>query len=172
MVDKVGQFDRELASPATPGAERLRALQFVLHLVGDLHQPLHCSDDRDAGGNDKRALAAGHRAGSLHHYWDALFVEELGRSPQRVARQLILGITPRQRRLWSAGTAADWALQSFGVAAAVAYGRLPRPDQHGVYELDDRYVEAATAAVRVQLQRAGVRLAWLLNVDLARQGAR
>ena len=57
VVDKIDQFLAELADPRTDPEERLVALKFVLHLVGDLHQPLHASDDHDAGGTRKRGIA-------------------------------------------------------------------------------------------------------------------
>ena len=57
VVDKVEQFAAELADPRTDPEERLVALKFVLHLVGDLHQPLHAADDHDADGNRKRGSA-------------------------------------------------------------------------------------------------------------------
>jgi hypothetical protein len=53
VTNKIAQFTDELRSTATSDAERLRALQFLLHLVGDLHQPLHAGEDHDRGGNDK-----------------------------------------------------------------------------------------------------------------------
>ena len=163
VVDKVLQFDRELASPRTTPHERLRALQFLLHFVGDLHQPLHSSDDHDRGGNDERVLIPGERGASLHHAWDTTFVADLGRSPTQVAARLIRGISPAERRASSGGTPVDWAMQTHRVALRIAYGRLPRPGADGRYRLTDGYVSAAKAAVRVQLQRAGLRLARLLN---------
>jgi hypothetical protein len=51
VFDKIEQFAAELADPRTDPEERLAAFKFVLHLVGDLHQPLHAADDHDAGGN-------------------------------------------------------------------------------------------------------------------------
>ena len=166
IVDKVVEFEGELAARATSPAERLRALQFLLHLVGDLHQPLHCSDDHDRGGNDERVAIRGHRIMRLHGAWDSAFVRRLGRSPSLVAAALIGRITPAERRRWSAGTPALWALQSHAVAVRVAYGELPQSGPGGVYRLDRRYVAAATTAVRRQLERAGVRLAALLNAAL------
>jgi hypothetical protein len=53
VVDKIDQFAAELRDPATSAPEQLLALKFLLHFVGDLHQPLHASDDHDAGGNKK-----------------------------------------------------------------------------------------------------------------------
>ena len=51
IVDKIDQFEAELANPETAPEERLVALRFLLHLVGEVHQPLHAADDHDAGGN-------------------------------------------------------------------------------------------------------------------------
>src|SRR6202035_2254805 len=53
IVDKIEQFTAELADPGTNPEERLLALKFLLHLIGDLHQPLHAADDHDSGGNRK-----------------------------------------------------------------------------------------------------------------------
>jgi hypothetical protein len=54
LVDKIEQFTAELSNSATAPGERLLALEFLLHLVGDVHQPLHAVDDHDAGGNRKQ----------------------------------------------------------------------------------------------------------------------
>ena len=166
VVDKVVQFDRELRAADTPPTERLRALQFLLHLVGDLHQPLHCADDHDRGGNARRVIGPDGRRSNLHREWDTVFVAGLGRSPAQVAAALVQRITPAERRRWRRGLPADWALETHAVAVQVAYGDLPRPDARGRERLDARYAAAASAAVRVQLERAGVRLAAMLNADL------
>ncbi len=166
IIDKIEQFRRELAAPNMPNPERLIALQFLLHLIGDLHQPLHASDDHDRGGNDKRVEAAGYRAGSLHQYWDTVFVERIGQNSATVAQELIAGISPKLARQWREGAPAAWATQSFEIAQSVAYGELPKPDTSGRYRLSETYVRDATAAVRLQLERAGVRLAQVLNAAL------
>jgi hypothetical protein len=68
VVDKIQEFAAELANPATDQEEQVEALKFLLHFVGDIHQPLHSSDDNDRGGNNKKVSAAGFRAGNLHHF--------------------------------------------------------------------------------------------------------
>jgi hypothetical protein len=68
VVDKIQEFAAELANPATDQEEQVVALKFLLHFVGDIHQPLHSSDDNDRGGNNKKVSAAGFRAGNLHHF--------------------------------------------------------------------------------------------------------
>ena len=165
VVDKIVQFEHELAAPATPKAERLLALQFVLHFVGDLHQPLHASDAHDQGGNAKQVRMPGRAAGSLHHHWDTEFVAALGHEAAGVAQTLIAGITPQEQQAWSAGSVADWAGESFEAGRDFAYGKLP-PPQHGVRPLSKAYVKGATRIVSQQLSKAGVRLAALLNRSL------
>jgi hypothetical protein len=132
-------------------------------LVGDLHQPLHASDDHDRGGNDKRVSAAGMHAETLHHYWDTDFVEQLGPNPQQIAAMLIAHISASDARNWVQGNPADWAMESFKVAKDDAYGRLPALEEGDKYQLTDTYVAMADRDVTLQLSKAGVRLADLLN---------
>ncbi|CAN5472770.1 S1/P1 nuclease [soil metagenome] len=163
LLDKLDQFITELGAPGTAPEERLRALQFVLHLVGDLHQPLHSSDDHDRGGNTKNVTAAGLSPGNLHRYWDVEFVRRLGARPPAVARSLIAGITAKERASWAQGRPEDWARDSFGVALRTTYGKLPAPSADGSHALDAAYLAAATKATSLQLSKAGVRLATVLN---------
>src|ERR1700722_13380752 len=58
-VDKIEQFETELAAPSTDAEERLFALKFILHFVGDIHQPLHSSDNHDRGGNSVKVIVDG-----------------------------------------------------------------------------------------------------------------
>ena len=168
IVDKIEQFEAELSDRRTPLPERVLALQFLLHLVGDLHQPLHAADDEDQGGNRKHVYARGWQGASLHHYWDSEFVSELGADPHAVAAALIGGIDAAQLRVFQRGSIEDWTREAFALGQALGYDALPSPDERGRYRLPDRYVEQAASAVRLQLSRAGVRLALLLNRDLGR----
>jgi len=89
-----------------------------------------------------------------------------------VARRLVAGISAEQRRSWSSGSPRDWARQSFEIAKIHAYGKLPRSDAsayphgHGEFALDAGYEADAEMIVTTQLQRAGLRLARLLNEAL------
>jgi S1/P1 Nuclease len=136
-----------------------------LHFVGDLHQPLHASDDQDEGGNTKKVTATGHKAGNLHHYWDTEFVQALGSDPAIASATLIAAITPAHVKAWAKGTPTKWAMEAFHLAQKEAYRPLPTPNS-GVYTLSATYVSGAESAVREQLSRAGVRLATLLNAAL------
>jgi hypothetical protein len=166
ILDKIDEFRRELHSPATGAEERRLALQFLLHLVGDLHQPLHAADNHDRGGNGVRVEGAGNSPGSLHHYWDTVFVRRLGTRADDVSRELIAGISDDHRRAWSEGSPTDWAEQSFEIARSSVYGPLHTAAASGTIPLDARYEADAGNIVAGQLQRAGLRLARLLNEAL------
>ena len=132
VVDKIEQFIVELKSPATSPEERLLALKFLLHFVGDMHQPFHASYDHDAGGNQKNVTATGLATGNLHHYWDTVFVERLGTDLFVVADELTAKVTKAQASQWSKGMPTDWAKESFEAAKAHAYN-LPAPSAQGRY---------------------------------------
>ncbi len=168
VVDKINQFAAELTDPKTDAEERTVALKFLLHFVGDLHQPLHSADDNDRGGNSKKVSADTFRAGSLHHYWDTEFVTLLETDPKSIASDLVKNITTDQVKQWQAGTPADWATEAFYVAKADVYGKLPAPSGSS-YRLSDSYVSMAADDVARQLSRAGVRLAYVLNNALRRR---
>jgi S1/P1 Nuclease len=143
IVDKIEPFAAELADPRTDPEERLVALKFVLHLVGDLHQPLHAADDHDAGGNRKRVVAEGFRPGNLHHFWGRgirrtpRHRSPAGRRSDRLESPTTSGGHGRR------GTVSDWTTEAFDLARRDAYGRLPGPTANGVYVLDASYVDAA-----------------------------
>jgi hypothetical protein len=163
-VDKIDEFVAELKDPATSDAERLLALQFILHFVGDIHQPLHASDDHDRGGNQETVKAASvKKPGNLHGFWDTQFVAMQGRGKTAIAKKLIAQITPAQRTQWGSGSAADWAKESFASAKVNAYGPLPTPTSPHHYTLPKSYVTNAKGVVAEQLSKAGVRLAFVLN---------
>ena len=167
VVDKIEEFAAELADPAAPEPERILALKYLLHFVGDLHQPLHGSDNHDRGGNCDK-VAANH-ARNLHAYWDTTVVEMLGYDPNAVAAKLEPQITPEQQAAWSKGDAKTWALDTFLVGKNVAY-TLNTPatceDGGGAMSLPPDYQARAKAAAEVQLEKAGVRLAAVLNKAL------
>ena len=169
VVDKIGQFSTELADKATPPTEKLLALKFLLHFVGDLHQPLHAADHHDRGGNEVAVrFGAPAKTSNLHAYWDTHLVQELGRRPRSVAKALARAITPARARSWAAGGPADWVAESNAAAKSVAYdfaGEATFDDGRGGTgeQLDAAYDARALPVVRLQLRKAGVRLAAILN---------
>lgn len=170
VVNKVEQFAAELADAASPRAQRVLALKYLLHFVGDLHQPLHAAGNHDRGGNDTLVLHPPDAAAeSLHAYWDTTAVRRIGGDPAHVADALAADFADR-RAVWSGGTPRDWAAEAAGVARDVAY-RLPPAagsDARGrpIHRLSETYEHAAVASAREQLAKAGFRLAALLNAAL------
>jgi hypothetical protein len=188
-VDKIEQFAKELRDPATLAGERLVALQFVLNLVGDIHDPLYTIEHNDQGGQCVALLLPRAKAPvRLRAYWDDTLVAEAeGKDPAKAASEIIAALTPAEIRKWSNGGPAEWAQESFDVAKDVTYsfekeeskeaaaGKYAFPMRKGekdpcgpvpVYHVDAGYREHALAAIKEQLAKAGVRLASLLRDNL------
>ena len=166
VVSKIDQFEGELSNPVTPLAERILALKFLIHFVGDVHQPLHASDHNDRGGNciGLSPSPDGHDT-NLHAYWDTGVVEALGGSAGAIAAKLNAQITPAEAQVWSRGDASAWAMQSFRLAAQDVYALPARPTcgEHGSLALSGAYQAQAQRDAALQLKRAGVRMAALIN---------
>ncbi len=166
VVGRLDAFERELADPRTDPAERLLAFKFVLHLVGDLHQPLHAADNQDRGGNCVPLALGGPRATNLHSYWDTVAVEAIEPDAGKLAAKLKAQITPADRAAWEKGDARTWAMESFAIARSTVYTIGSKPgcaSDTAPLPLPAGYDAAAQAAVALQLKRAGVRLALELN---------
>jgi len=163
-VDKIAEAAAELkAGSQASAAEKILALKYLLHFVGDLHQPLHSANDHDSGGNAKAVSAPGLAAGNLHSFWDTQAVVASGRHAEALASQLAGALDRATFNGWYRGTPKAWAEETYAVAVSTAYGALPAPNAAGVYELPDAYVAAARATAATQLSKAGVRLAYVLN---------
>jgi hypothetical protein len=170
-VDKVNQFTEELSSKTASAGEKLLALKYLLNLVADLHQPLYVSDDDNQGGDQTRVSGGGAEPGTLRHYWDAEFIDYLGDEPKPIADDIADGV--RQSKTFdkmSKGSPADWTLEAFRLAKLHAYGKLPAKKADGSYELPPDYVTDSIETIRLQLARAGVRLAATLNRALGAKG--
>lgn len=165
-LKKLAEFADELASKTASESERLLALKYVLSLVADLHQPLYAADRHDEGGRTTMVSAAG-ETGSLRAFWDVDTIDYLGDDPTAIADDLADGV--RQSKSFekmSAGTPRDWAVEAAGLARDHSYGKLPQKKPDGTYVLPPDYVTDAIETVRLQLARAGVRLAAMLNQRL------
>ena len=162
VVAAIDTTRRLLADPHASVGARQGALRFLIHLVADVHQPLHAEDNQDHGGNAVHVTGDGVRT-NLHHVWDTQVVEALGTNVEAIAGDLEQSVTPQRRKEWSSGTPADWANESHAIARDVIYPRFHgRMQVHQPYE----YAQEMAPVTKQQLARAGVRLAWLLNTAL------
>ena len=139
-------------------AQKLEALKFVVHLVGDIHQPLHAGFGDDRGGNLYQ-IQFRERGGNLHALWDYEMVEQFHATPEQLARQIL----EQNRELVHALTPAKilgdttpaWAEQSCRIVA--------EPNFYPGHRVSESYVEHYAPVVKHQLLRAGLRLGALLN---------
>jgi hypothetical protein len=172
VVSAIGRFRKVLAGPNAAANDRLEALKFLLHFVGDMHQPLHCAErNHDKGGNLVKVEFPGvARANlNLHAVWDVDIVDAvvLGMNPVEYGRRLDGGISDEQAKAWAAGKVEDWAWEAHLVAVRYTY-RWKGPDSaalplEGVVKLDKEYVAVNKPVVEEQLRKAGIRLAQVLN---------
>jgi hypothetical protein len=77
VVVQIVRFAHVLADPHAKPRARLEALKFVVHFVGDIHQPLHCENHGDHGGNDVHVGWFG-KPTNLHAVWDGSIIEKMG----------------------------------------------------------------------------------------------
>jgi hypothetical protein len=129
VIDAIDRFTKVLANKQAPKEERVEALKFVVHFIGDLHQPLHCANrNGDKGGNGRLVFFPGRKkAVSLHLVWDTLILPR-SKGKQSVAEYgdaLTGRITAKQTKAWAAGTPQAWAAESWEVARDVVYRDVP-----------------------------------------------
>ena len=162
VIAKTEQFLAVLRDPGADVAKKVEALKFVIHFVGDMHQPLHDEDDGDKGGNARHVIFDG-RPDNLHWIWDTGLLEHINRNPETLAVELESHITAEDRAEWVQGSIEDWVLEGHRLAQTVAYGDLgsenPAP-------ITPAYEQQADPVIELQLEKAGVRLAYLLNGTL------
>jgi hypothetical protein len=163
VVEKIKHYRKVLADRSAPRRERQHALLFLVHLVGDLHQPLHVGDNSDRGGNLTQIQFLG-RGTNLHRLWDSDLIHHIGGNDRVWLERIERTMTPELAKAWSHGTVEEWADESLR-AAKRAYSGLeepPAPLASGARVGED-YVRMATPILREQMGRAGVRLANELN---------
>lgn len=181
-----------LADPAKSSAERAAALRYIIHFIGDMHQPLHSADNNDRGGNcTTLQFFADERPANLHSIWDTRMIvrhlTEAKLNPAQYATAIDAEFAPAWKQI-SQGTPTDWAWDGHNVAERVTYGALkpaipvetPDPDHPGITNdegcnaerakvtalhiaIGDDYYKQALPATERQLAKGGYRLAAFLN---------
>ncbi len=187
IVSQIQRFEKMLKAKGTTPERRLDAVRFLTHFVADVHQPMHCAYRYgDMGGNmiPIHSFRGRHYsfsvdtpmdyAPNLHAMWDEYLVNELLASvrPKTLARRLAKEIAPGQLHYWSNDQVLDWAIDSYWRARKEAYRwtngeKLPyKWTGPGMDLTSENYIDSHLPIVREQLQKAGVRLAHLLNEAL------
>lgn len=137
--------------------QKAEALRFVVHMVGDIHQPMHVSRSADRGGNDIDVTFKDQET-NLHRAWDSGIMNLRDHSWPDMAQVLNDEITDEQVHEWSRGLRpTQWATETFELAMGFAY-KIPESG-----ELDDAYLDQVQNIIDERLSSAGIRLAALLN---------
>jgi hypothetical protein len=158
-VTALRQFRATLLDPKASKKDKQLALRFIVHLVADLHQPLHAGSGQDKGGNAVKVTFAG-KPTNLHSVWDSELVDEEQLSFTEFAERLGRRTTPEQVIAWTDPNPLDWIHES----AEIRKGVYPQ----GKMELGWDYIYRFRPIMERRLQQAGVRLAAYLN-DLFRK---
>jgi hypothetical protein len=165
---QIDRAARLLADREVPTRERLMALAFLAHFVGDLHQPMHAGDHGDLGGNRVAAYygVVGGRA-NLHGIWDGWLAERAISTPPAGAAAILASASPADRARIADGTAEDWSREMWEKSRSQAYQSLlgdpctdPPSDRP---TLDEAEVRALIPLVRENVLNGGIRLARLLD---------
>ena len=164
VIAKTEAFLAVLRNPNADRTAKAEDLEFVVHFVGDMHQPLHDEDNGDKGGNDRHVILDGH-PDNLHWVWDTGLIERIDRNPQALATELERRITDHDRATWVKGSIEDWVMEGHTLAQGVAYGDLGTENPAVI---SPEYERRADLVIEIQLEKAGVRLADLLNHALRR----
>jgi S1/P1 Nuclease len=153
VLEAIARLEKVLGDRTAAKRERVQALKWLTHLLGDLHQPLHVGRGDDHGGNDVVVLWQGEPT-NLHSVWDSKIIEINQLSFSELA-ELVDHPTPDQIREWQSTRPLDWARESQELRAACY--------EFGDRKLSYRYAHDHWTTVQNRLLQAGVRLAGELN---------
>lgn len=168
VSSQIARAQRMIADRELPTRDRLMALAFLVHFVGDLHQPLHGAENgSDQGGNKVKASYGFILRSNLHSIWDGLLADRAISSPPADARGILSQIPPEQQADYAKGTIQDWSRESWEIAKSQVYGSVmadpcARPLPASV-ALDQAAIEKLIPVLRLQVAKGGIRLARLLD---------
>jgi hypothetical protein len=154
-IVKLQEFINVFRNPGATKEQKVVALRWIVHLTGDLHQPLHVGRGPDRGGNTIKVTWFGKET-NLHSVWDSELIESTQLSFSELA-EFINSPTPEQIAKWQKSNILDWAQESMDYRQQVY--TAPGPATKDGY----RYSYENLPLVKLRLTQAGVRLAGVLN---------
>jgi len=164
VVDRITMFSQVFADRSRTTEERVEALKFLVHFVGDIHQPMHAIGEA-RGGNDIHVKAfgateCGEHPCNLHFSWDVGLIEHTGLSEDQYVRRINRMIAREKLGDGWAGTPEGWANESFRMAKEVWL--------NDGASADEEYCRKNLPMLERRLELAGLRLAVLLNQVLGK----
>ena len=116
VVDRIEIFEKVLADENASRTVRAEALRWIVHFVGDLHQPLHAVEEAHGGNDIKLPVFGSPKCGdydcNLHWAWDTLLLEHTGYSEEEYVQRLQKLIEQQNLAQQAAGTPEGWANES------------------------------------------------------------
>lgn len=154
LVEAIERMKSILKSDTAGRQTKVKALKYLVHLVGDIHQPLHVGNGEDRGGNDVKVKWF-RSSSNLHRIWDSEIIDDKQLSYTELAES-IDHATDEEIMMWQQGNPADWAHE------AMQY--RPQVYKTGDAEnLSYEYMYHNWDLMQNQLEKAGIRLAGMLN---------
>jgi len=160
-ISALSMFSKQITDETLPVAQRQLALRFTIHLIGDLHQPLHVGRADDRGGNRVNVMFKD-KPTNLHALWDEDLIEDEKLSYSEKARWLNRRITPDQKAIWSDTNPNSWIRESIVMREKIYEGLGPY-DRDTLPNLSYDYVYKHRSDIDLRLQQSGVRMAAYLN---------
>jgi hypothetical protein len=151
------QAEKTLKNPAAPKETQVEALKFLVHFVGDLHQPMHISRAEDKGGNTIQ-LNYEDKGTNLHSLWDTKLLEKQGLSYEQLASKYD-NVPAKTITQWQKDPLMKWLWESYEISSKL-YAEV---DQMSSRKIDDAYYQKHLPSIEVRIQQAGIRLAGVLN---------
>lgn len=159
VVGAIERFRGELTDLSLPRERRATALKFLVHFVGDIHQPLHAGYVRDRGGNDFQ-ISYRREGWNLHSVWDTLLIQSTKLDwPDYTRRVERISMAQSSRRALARTEPMQWAEESCRISQARDFYPARREIRRG-------YIEAMRPIAEQRIKLAGERLARLLNETL------
>lgn len=182
LITSIADQLKILKDKKTSDEQKEHALKFLVHLVGDLHMPLHVGNGKDRGGNWCYVTFHGQKM-NLHHLWDEEMIIFNKLSFTEMSRFVQEGVSSDDIKILSAGTTADWANESRELRDTIYPDEvevskkkqdLPNYCHSEESKIKDalrpklayEYSYQFMPVVEKQLLKAGLRLAQILNSQL------
>ena len=149
---------QELSDVNTSLEQKAIALKFMVHFVGDLHQPMHISRAEDKGGNTIQ-VRYDMKGTNLHSLWDSKLIEHQSISYVQLANNYDVA-TPNEIKEWQADDILKWIYESYQISSQL-YTEIENSTT-----IDDQYYNLHLPIIQQRLEKAGIRLAGILNSTL------
>ncbi|MFI5105054.1 MAG: S1/P1 nuclease, partial [Terriglobales bacterium] len=164
VVDRIEMFTRVLTDANASRTERAEALKWIVHFVGDIHQPLHAVEEARGGNDIKLPVFGNPQCGdypcNLHWVWDSILLEHAGLNQEEYSVRVELVIRLEQLEGKAGGTPEDWANESHLQARKILDDKPAA--------VDEAYYKANAGLVDEKVALAGLRLAKWLNDSLGK----